>query len=206
MNYYGQPGFNPSLPPPPSLLFGGRGGFDLLRSSPFPSFSLFLSPSFYCLPPPHSISFSLSLVQYFSSFPNLVSFRPLDSLHPSRSFSSIQMAKVNFAITKCRARRSPRYRATILARPTPPPPSGEASIWSREKGALPSHRRQLSSFMAAQEGHQNLLRRCPNWYSVLKRVEVVGRWWDEEERERERGKKISWNCSEGNCAAERNVG
>lgn len=22
--------------------------------------------------------------------------------------------------------------------------------------------------MTAQEGHQNLLRRCPNWYSVLK--------------------------------------
>ena len=36
----------------------------------------------------------------------------------------------------------------------------------------------------------------------------MGRWWDEEERERERerGKKISWNCSEGNCAAERNMG
>ena len=178
----------PSRPPPSSLLFGGRGGFDLLRSSPFPSFSLSLSLS---------LSFSLSRFIVFlprapslSPFPNHVSFRPLDSLHPSRSFSSIQMAKVNFAITKCRARRSPRYRATILARPTPPPPSGEAPIWSREKGALPSHHRsQLSSFMAAQEGHQNLLRRCPNWYSVLKRVEVVGRWWDEEERERERGEK-----------------
>lgn len=183
MNYYGQPGFNPSLPPPPSLLFGGRGGFDLLRSSPFPSFSLSLSPSFYCLPPPHSISFSRSVFLSLSQ-PRVVP----SSRQPSRSFSSIQMAKVNFAITKCRARRSPRYRATILARPTPPPPSGEASIWSPEKGALPSHRRQLSSFMAAQEGHQNLLRRCPNWYSVLKRVEVVGRWWDEEEREREEKK------------------
>lgn len=69
----------------------------------------------------------------------LRSLRPA-SVHPSRSFSSIQMAKVNFAITN-RARRSPRYGATILAQPTPPPPSGEAPIWSREreKGA-PYHR------------------------------------------------------------------
>lgn len=37
----------------------------------------------------------------------------------------------------------------------------------------------------------------------------MGRWWDEREKERRREggrKKISWNCSEGNCAAERNVG
>lgn len=177
-----------STPPFPLLLRSFSEAEEDSTCSVHPPFLPFLSFSL-----PRFIVFlprtpSLSLVQYFSPFPNLVSFRPLDSLHPSRSFSSIQMAKVNFAITKCRARRSPRYRATILARPTPPPPSGEASIWSWEKGALPSHRRQLSSFMAAQEGHQNLLRRCPNWYSVLKRVEVVGRWWDEEEREREEKK------------------
>lgn len=60
--------------------------------------------------------------------------------------------------------------ATILARPTPPP-SGEAPI-SGEKGATSPPTPlgcQLSSFMAAQEGQRNLLRRCPNWYSVLKR-------------------------------------
>ena len=117
-----------SSPSPPSLF-----AFALLPSSL--SLSLSLS-SLLCL-----VRFSFYHVHFCSlltaSPPRFTSCRsrslcPLNSHHPSRSFSSIQMAKVNFAITKYRARRSPRYGATILAQPTPPPPSGEAPIWSRE--------------------------------------------------------------------------
>lgn len=117
-----------STPPFPLLLRSFSEAEEDSTCSVHPPFLPFLSLSL-----PRFIVFlprtpSLSLVQYFSPFPNLVSFRPLDSLHPSRSFSSIQMAKVNFAITKCRARRSPRYRATILAQhrrhPREKPPSG----------------------------------------------------------------------------------
>lgn len=131
-------------PPPTSLLRSFSEAEEDSTCSVHPPFLPFLSLSLSALvllssSPALHLSLSLFLLSFSISLP-FQSSVVLSSGQPSSVslvLSSIQMAKVNFAITKCRARRSPRYRATILARPTPPPPSGEAPIWSREKGVLP---------------------------------------------------------------------
>ena len=141
----------------------------LSRSFLFPSNRLFSSFHFV------SFAFSLSLKQ-----PPSVSLVLLDTNGQSK------LRHYEVPCTEVTPLRSHHFGSTNTAATLGRSPHLESGM--RERGlssltppspftpAIPAVR-QLSSFMAAQEGHQNLLRRCPNWYSVLKRVEVEGRGW-----------------------------
>lgn len=176
MNYYSQTGFDPLEPP-------------RIRSS-----RLFPNPPSRLVPFLFVVSLSLSLGSpLLSSLLVSLVLSLFLSVSLSRLYPPSGGRRVLSPTTRAVPLRSPRYKWQSKLRHyevpwtevTPPRSHHFGStnatatlgrsphLESRErKGPPPTPGRQLSSFMAAQEGHQNLLRRCPNWYSVLKEEKI----------------------------------